>query len=257
MKKLIALLLVLVMAISLAACASNEPAETEAPVQETEAPAETEAPVEETEAPVEDTVKVMTYAEFAAAELETEVVVETYVQTIESWWNDQCHIYAASEDGGYYIYGYTCTQEEADKLVPGTKIRVTGYKGAWAGEVEIMDATFEFVKDADTYIAEAKDLTDKLGTDDLIKYQNQFASFKGLTVVKVEYQGGEPGKDIYVTVSLNDKEYSFCVESYLPGTDSDVYKTVGTLKAGDKVDIEGFVYWYEGINTHITSVTVK
>ena len=77
MKKLIALLLVLVMAISLAACASNEPAETEAPVQETEAPAETEAPVEETEAPVEDTVKVMTYAEFAAAELETEVVVET------------------------------------------------------------------------------------------------------------------------------------------------------------------------------------
>ena len=25
---------------------------------------------------------------------------------------------------------------------------------------------------------------------------------------------------------------------------------------GDKVDIEGFLYWYNGVNTHITGVTV-
>ena len=29
------------------------------------------------------------------------------------------------------------------------------------------------------------------------------------------------------------------------------------LKIGDKVDMEGFLYWYEGVNPHITSVTVK
>ena len=29
------------------------------------------------------------------------------------------------------------------------------------------------------------------------------------------------------------------------------------LNAGDKVDIEGFLYWYEGVNTHITAVTKK
>ena len=29
------------------------------------------------------------------------------------------------------------------------------------------------------------------------------------------------------------------------------------LKVGDTVDLEGFLYWYEGVNPHITSVTVK
>ena len=271
MKKLIALLLVLVMAISLAACASNEPAETEAPVQETEAPAETEAPVEETEAPVEDTVKVMTYAEFAAAELETEVVVETYVQTIESWWNDQCHIYAASEDGGYYIYGYTCTQEEADKLVPGTKIRVTGYKGAWAGEVEIMDATIEILEGS--YIATATDVTDvaALGAADLEAYMNALVAINGMTVAPstdangnevaflYKWDGsGSQGDDLYFKVAIGEQVYTFTINAYMIGTgaDSDVYKAVEALNVGDKINVEGFLYWYEGPQTHVTNVTI-
>ena len=29
------------------------------------------------------------------------------------------------------------------------------------------------------------------------------------------------------------------------------------LKIGDTVDMEGYLYWYEGANPHITSVTVK
>ena len=27
------------------------------------------------------------------------------------------------------------------------------------------------------------------------------------------------------------------------------------LSIGDKIDMEGFLYWYEGVNPHITSVT--
>jgi len=27
------------------------------------------------------------------------------------------------------------------------------------------------------------------------------------------------------------------------------------LNSGDKIDMEGFLYWYEGVNPHITSVT--
>ena len=50
------------------------------------------------------------------------------------------------------------------------------------------------------------------------------------------------------------KTYTFTVESYLCGKDSEVYKAVKALKVGDKIDMEGFLYWYNGANPHITSV---
>ena len=146
--------------------------------------------------------------------------------------------------------------EDAAKLEKGTKIRVTGYKGEWAGEVEIMDGTFEFAGDT-KYVAEPVDATAWLGTDELIKHQNQLAVFKGMTVEAIEYKNGEPGDDIYVTVSKDGASYSFCVERYLTGPETEVYAAVGELKAGDIVDIEGFLYWYAGVNTHITGVTTK
>lgn len=240
MKKFVAIMLVLCMVLTFAACGGNQGNKKTA----------------------------LSYAEYAAIEVveggeQVAVEVEFYVQAAQSWWFDsdaghgKITVYGQDRDGAYFAYEMKCDEADAAKLTAGTKINVKGYKTVWSGEYEIVDATFTFVKDADTYIAPAKDLTDKLGADDLIKYQNQFASFKGLTVSKIEYQGGEPGKDIYVTVSLNDKEYSFCVESYLTGPNSNVYKEVGALKAGDVIDVEGYVYWYQGVNTHITSVTVK
>ena len=148
-----------------------------------------------------------------------------------------------------------CSEDDYNnKLTTGAKIRVKGYKAEWSGEVEIIDATYEVLEG--NYVAEAKDLTDKLGTDELINYQNQFAAFKGMTVEKIEYKNGEPGDDIYVTLGYNGASYSFCVEAYLTGADTDVYKAVGELNEGDIVNVEGFVYWYEGINTHITAISV-
>ena len=41
------------------------------------------------------------------------------------------------------------------------------------------------------------------------------------------------------------------------GADTDVYEAVRNLQIGDTIDMEGFLYWYEGANPHITSVTVK
>ena len=100
-------------------------------------------------------------------------------------------------------------------------------------------------------------MTALLGTEELIKHQNKFVVFKDMTVDSIEYKNGEPGDDIYVTVSKDGASYSFCVERYLTGPETDVYAAVGALKAGDKVDIEGFLYWYAGVNTHITGVTTK
>ena len=198
---------------------------------------------------------VMTYADYAAAAIDDEVVVECYVQAHQSWWDNKVTVYAQDADGAYFLYEMACSEEDAAKLVPGTKIKVTGYKGEWAGEVEIMDATFEFVE-GEAFIAEPMDATALLGTEELIAHQNKKVSFKGMTVEAIEYKNGEPGDDIYVTVSLNGQRYSFCVEVYLTGPDTEVYKAVGELKAGDVVDIEGFLYWYEGVNTHITAVKI-
>ena len=197
---------------------------------------------------------VMTYAEYVAAPIDAEVVIECYVQATQSWWDNKITVYAADQEGAYFLYELACTQEDAAKMVPGAKIKVTGYKGAWADEVEVMDGTFEFVEGGINYVAEPVDLTAVLGTEELISYQNQLAIFKGMTVKAIEYKNGEPGDDIYVTLTYADADYSFCVERYLTGPETEVHAAVGALQAGDVVDVTGFVYWYNGINTHITAV---
>ncbi len=197
---------------------------------------------------------VMTYAEYAAAELDTQVVIETYVQATQSWWDNKITAYTQDKEGGYFLYNMACSEEDAAKLVPGTKIKVTGYKAAWEGEVEIVDATFEILEG--NYIAEAIDATALLGTEELINKQNMFAAFKGMTIESIVYRNNEPGDDIYVTLSKDGQSYDFCVERYLTDPDTEVYKAFADLKAGDIVDVEGFIYWYQGVNTHITSIEV-
>ena len=200
-----------------------------------------------------ETLQVMTYDEFMAAELQAKVKVEAYVQATQSWWDNKITVYAADEDGAYFLYEMACSEADAAKLVPGAKICVTGYKAEWSGEIEIIEATFEFVE-ADPYIAEAADVTALLGTDSIVDYQNQLVSFSGLFVKAIEYKGGSRGDDIYVTVTYEGKDYDFCVERYLTGPDSELYQAVEALQAGDVVDVEGFLYWYNGVNTHITKV---
>ncbi len=199
---------------------------------------------------------VMTYAEYAAAALDSEVTIEAYVQATQSWWDNKITVYAADGDGAYFMYNMACSEEDAAKLVPGTKIKVNGYKSEWAGEVEIAEgATFE-IEDG-SYVATAKDVTDLVGKDELANYQNQLVSFKDMTVTAVSYKNNEPGDDIYVNLAKDDVEMYFCLEYYLNGSDEAFYNLVGNLEVGQTVDVEGFLYWYEGANPHLTKVTVK
>lgn len=206
---------------------------------------------------------VMTHEEYLAAELDTEVVIETYVQAKQSWWDNTATVYTQDEDGAYFLYNMACSEEDYAKLVPGTKIKVTGYKSEWSGEVEVIDATFE-IEEGSSYIAPATDVTSLLGTDELIDHQNEFVSFKGMTVEDAgngsaflyNWDGsGEDGSDLYFNVSLNGETYTFTVESYLCDNTTDVYAAVKNLQIGDTIDMEGFLYWYNGVNPHITSVT--
>ena len=276
MKKFVAMLLALSMVLAFAACAKTDTTETTAAAAETTAAAvETTVAAEETTAATESTdgteaaaVEVMTHEEYLAAAIDDQVCVETYVQATQSWWEDKITVYCQSPEGAVFAYDMACSEEDAAKLVPGTKIRITGYKAEWSGEVEIMDGTFELVAGGDTYIAEALDMTDLLGTDELIDHQNEFVSFTGLTVEPstdangneaaflYSWDGsGSQGDDLYFNVSVNGETYNFCVESYLCGADTDVYKAVEALQVGDVINAEGFLYWYEGVNPHITSVT--
>ena len=56
---------------------------------------------------------------------------------------------------------------------------------------------------------------------------------------------------------IRNHTYTFTVESYLCGEGTDVYTTVTNLNVGDVIDVEGFLYWYNGAQPHVTSVTVK
>lgn len=232
MKKIVALVLVLMLAVCSAAALADEE-------------------------------KVMTHEEYIAAELDTAVTIETYVQATQAWWDGKITVYAQSQDGAYFIYNMTCAEEDAAKLIPGTKIRVKGFKAEWAGEVELAEgATFEIIE-GEPFIAEAKDVTAKLGTDELINCQNELVAFKGMTVEAYDETGAafayknaeNKTDDLYFKVSKDGVTYEFCVEYYLCNENTDVYKAVENLKVGDVIDLEGFLYWYNGANPHITKVT--
>ena len=245
MKKIFALMLAMMMVLALGACGNDTASDADVKSE-----------------------GVMTYEEYVAAALDSEVVIEAYVQATQSWWDNKITVYAQDKDGAYFLYEMQCAEADAAKLVPGTKIKVTGYKGEWAGEVEIMDATFELLEG--TYVAEAVDGTAWLGTDELAAHMNQFVALKGLTIEpSTDAEGNEvaflynwdgsgaQGDDLYFNASINGNVYNFCVEQYLTDSSTDVYKAVEALNVGDTVDIECFLYWYEGANPHVTSVTVK
>ena len=229
--------------------------------------------VEEAVAAAEEAVKVMSYDEYIKADLDSPVVIEAYVQANQSWWDGKIKLYLQDENhGAYFAYDLPCTEEEAAKLaVPGTKIRLSGIKAEWSGEVEIIDATYEILEGS--FVAEPEDVTALFGTDELINHMNEKVAFKGLKVAPSKIEGNEEefaflyawdgsgsnesNSDLYFNVELDGQTFNFTVESYLCGNTTDVYKAVEGLKVGDTIDCEGFLYWYNGANPHITSVTVK
>ena len=280
MKKFLSLLLAAGLALSATACAGGAASSSEA-ASESEA-ASSEAAVSEAaseEAASEDATAeeaapaaVMTYDEYMAAAVDDAVTIESYVQAKQSYYAEQgtATVYLQGEDGAYFAYDMACTQEEYDQMTEGTKIRVSGYKAEWSGEVEIMDGQLEEIIAGDTYVAEPVDVTELLGTDELESHQNQKVTFTGLTVAPSTIEGdeteyaflynwdgsGTQGDDVYFNVAYNGETYQFLVESYLCDSSTDVYKAVEALEIGQTIDCEGFLYWYEGVNPHITSVTV-
>jgi hypothetical protein len=266
MKRTIFLTLALTMALAVTGCGSNgNTSQQDASGSGSDTTSQSQSSASGSQTAGE----VMSYEEYMAAAVDEKVTIETYVQAKQSWWEDKATLYTQDQDGAYFIYDVACSQEDYDKLTPGTKIQVTGYKAEWSGEIEIMDGTFQIVEGGDTFVAEPLDVTELLGTDTLIDHQNQLVSFKGLTVEPSQDASGNEaaflyswdgsgtdGDDLYFNASYNGQTYTFTVESYLCDNTTDVYAAVKNLQVGQTIDMEGFLYWYEGVNPHITSVTV-
>lgn len=280
--------------------AETEAVETEADeaeAAEAEAAGTEDAEAEDSDS--ESSADVMTYEEFAAADFGSEVVIETYVQAVQERIDGAVTIYAQDEAGAYLIYQAECTYDTYEALEAGVKIKVTGVKSglegadaeedasnedaaeteaeetenaeteaagddsaddaAAAAAVRITEATIE-VEDG-SYIAEALDVTDLLGTDELAEHQNEYVSFSGLTMEafddgEIYHYGkdgtGEDGDDLYFNVSLDGETYTFVIAAALCDNTSIVYNMVRLLVAGDVVDMTGYLCWDEdGATPHI------
>ena len=282
MKKAIVIMLTGAMMLAAVACGggstTSTPAQNNTQTEE-EKPEEPQETVESTVVePEEPEVNIpedpMSYEDYLAAAIETEVVVQGSIQGKQSFFSrdDQglATIYLQDEKGGaYFIYELPCTEKEYELMEIGKTIKVKGYKSEWSGEIEVVDVETWMFVDGE-FIAEAEDVTALLGTDELAGKMNKKVAFKGMTVEPIKdkdgndaafiYGGegtGEKGDDLYFNVSVNGQTYTFTVESYLCGPDTDVYKAVEDLHIGDVIDMEGFLYWYNGPNPHITAVLAQ
>ena len=236
MKKISALILALAMLLGLAACGG------EAAPEEVDINAKSEG--------------VMTWAEYMAAESDSQVVIEAYVQMVYKDDDGNTTVLLADGDGGYCAVLSGATSEELEALTDGCKLKITGNKEDVDGEIEITGTAYE-AEDGE-YIPEIMDVTSLLGKDGLDDYQNMIVSFSGLTVENwpsYNWDGsGSSGDDIYIDLSDGTYTYTFKVESSMFGSETETYKAVNALQKGAAVSVEAVCWNYEGLLPLITSV---
>ena len=278
-KKILALVLCATMVLAmLTACSSKTSSSSEN--SSTSADASTSDATSEDASSQDDsssdaTYTEMNYEEFMAADVDTAVKLDIYVADKQKYNAEygNTSIYAFDDNGFYFLYRVEMTQEEYDALEPGTEIIVSGYKAEWSGEVEVADASIEKGNGKKDVPAPVEIEAGKTA-DDLLAIQNALFAMKDLEVVESEYKdendevqkapflyswdgSGEKGSDLYFNVTDGTTVFNLTVETDLCDSSSDVYAAVEGLKVGDKIDVTGFMYWYNGPNPHITSVTVK
>ena len=270
MKKLTALILVLAMAVCcFAGCTGGKPETTTAADNTTATPAGDSTT--EGAAQVDINAKdegVLTYAAFVALETGKEAVIEGFLQAkydySEGYKNPR--LYLVDGDGAYYVYRYGCEADDYAKLEIGAKLKVTGSRAEYHGEIEVSDVTALEVVGTDKYVADVLDITSSLASEDLIKNQNRFVCVKGAEIVASTVEGkdyaslykyngsGTQGDDVYFKIKVGEGTYTYLVESDFCNKDTDVYKAAEALKIGDKIDIEGYLYWYDGAQIQVTSI---
>lgn len=238
MKKIFAIVLAMVMVVAFAACGKKD---------------------------VDPNAKddgVLDHAAYIAAKDGEEVTIEGFIteKTYAQAYGN-VNFFIQDGDGAYFVYRMPCTDEDNAKLELGKKVKVTGIRTAWSGMNELKEGTASYELLDESYTFENTDVTSLLASADLIDYQGMKVVVKGASVKNAalyNWDGsGEPGSDLYLDIRVEGNDYTFVVESDLCDKDSETYKAVEGLQAGQTIDIEGYMYWYNGPQMWIKAVTVK
>jgi len=268
-KKELLTLLMLSLLFVLAGCGIRHAEETEAAgatpaaVRETETEPASPTP-QDAGGEAEADADLMSHSDFLAAEEDSPVTVECFVQAKDAWNDGLCSLYAQDEEGAYYLPRLRCSQSEYEKLEIGRKIRVKGYKGHWNDSVEIAEASFQLLDGK--RIAEARDVTAMIGTDELSLHQNEKVCFRGMTIeampdgTSVWYYGWDnsapAGEETerYFRASCGGTVCDFTVKPALCPNAEEVLQTLQRLQVGDRVDLTGFLRFYNGALPRITEI---
>ena len=61
--------------------------------------------------------------------------------------------------------------------------------------------------------------------------------------------------EVSIPAEIDGNKTTFVIE-YWQASAEGARETAKTLKVGDKIDVEGFLYWYNGPQTHVTGITI-
>ena len=263
------ILIILIICALCSGCGLPQPANKPGAISETGFDLLSDSPEEMLDFPEQNDIsedRIMSYAEFLAADMDQPVTIESYLQEKLAWSDGSADLFLQDEEGAYYVYHLACTLDEYEALNIGQKLRISGYKTLFSGELQLTDACFRTVNGF--FIAEPADVTEIFESDELYRYLNRRVLFRGLTIEPM-FDGTSPfyygwdnsgsmdnGSDLYFTASCSGMESSFVVKEQLRGTDSETYRTVQSLRVGDTVDLQGILFWYNGSQPFVTSISV-
>lgn len=82
------------------------------------------------------------YSEYLSSAGDQPITIESYLQEKEAWNEEKTSLWLQDEEGAYYIYHLPCSPKEYDALYVGRKLRVSGYKTEFSGNLQLTDAAF-------------------------------------------------------------------------------------------------------------------
>ncbi len=197
------------------------------------------------------------------AELDSEVVVENLCTGKAVLVEDKATVYTQDQDGAYFVYNMAPVQKRLWKTGARTKIKVTGYKAEWSGvEITLMlplkswkviptSLPTRMLPQCSEPMNWSTTRISMLHSKAWLLKQPAGWKRKWRCPVQLGWLRYD-GDDLILQRFPEWRDHSFVVESYLLSDNTnDVYAAVKNLQIGDVIDMEGFLYWYEGVNPHI------
>ncbi len=203
---------------------------------------------------------VFSYAQYAAAEDDSALVVEGIVIGIFSKSNGSSsnglYLQDANNEGGYYVYNLTDDPSADLGIKIGMTVNVTGVKDTYNGLYEIVNATVAITDETIKEVApvdytEAYTKAAALNEAALVERQSMLVTVKGVEITGQETESG------YYKFKLADKEAYVRISSSnncISKEDIESFKKIHTDNFGYTADVTGIVQLYSG-NFYLIPVT--